>query len=161
MHWQCCITITTIHFPELFHLSKCKLRTQQKCVLSHFSIVQLFATPWTIAHQLLCPWDSPGKSTGVGGLALPSSSRVFPAPGLNPPLFHLLHWQVWALYCQLGSPVSTNNSLYQSAWAIKTKYHGLGDLHNRNLFSHNSGSCKSEIKKSARLVSAEASLLGL
>ena len=27
--------------------------------LSH---VRLFATPWTIAHQvLLCPWDSPGK----------------------------------------------------------------------------------------------------
>ena len=25
------------------------------------------ATPWTIAHQaLLCPWDSPGKNTGVG-----------------------------------------------------------------------------------------------
>ena len=21
--------------------------------------------PWTIAHKLLCPWDSPGKNTGV------------------------------------------------------------------------------------------------
>ena len=31
------------------------------------SCVRLFATPWTIPYtRLLCPWDSPGKSTGVG-----------------------------------------------------------------------------------------------
>ena len=24
------------------------------------------ATPWTVAPQLLCPWDSPGQNTGVG-----------------------------------------------------------------------------------------------
>ena len=23
-------------------------------------------TPWTVACRLLCPWDSPGKNTGVG-----------------------------------------------------------------------------------------------
>ena len=23
------------------------------------------ATPWTVACRLLCPWDSPGKNTGV------------------------------------------------------------------------------------------------
>ena len=33
-------------------------------VLNHFSCVQLFVTPWTIA--LLCPWDSPGKNTRLG-----------------------------------------------------------------------------------------------
>ena len=34
------------------------------CVFSHF---QLFVTPWTVACQrLLCPWDFPGKNTGVG-----------------------------------------------------------------------------------------------
>ena len=32
-------------------------------LLSHFSRVRLCATPWTAAH---CPWDSPGKNTGVG-----------------------------------------------------------------------------------------------
>ena len=32
-------------------------------LLSHFSRVQLCATPWT---RLLHPWDFPGKSTGVG-----------------------------------------------------------------------------------------------
>ena len=36
------------------------------CLLSCFSHVQLFVTLWTVACQLLCPWDSPGKNTGVG-----------------------------------------------------------------------------------------------
>ena len=35
-------------------------------VLSRFSRVQLFVSLWTVAHQALCPWDSPGKNTGVG-----------------------------------------------------------------------------------------------
>ena len=30
------------------------------------SCVRLLATPWTAATRLLRPWDSPGKSTGVG-----------------------------------------------------------------------------------------------
>ena len=35
-------------------------------LLSRFSRVQLCVTPQTAAHRLLCPWDSPGKNTGVG-----------------------------------------------------------------------------------------------
>ena len=35
-------------------------------LLSHFSHVRLCATPQTAAHQAPCPWDSPGKNTGVG-----------------------------------------------------------------------------------------------
>ena len=35
-------------------------------LLCRFSHVRLCATPWTAAHQALCPWDSPGKNTGVG-----------------------------------------------------------------------------------------------
>ena len=38
------------------------------CVLSHFSHVWLFSTPWTVAP--LCPWDSLGKNSGVGCCAL-------------------------------------------------------------------------------------------
>ena len=30
------------------------------------SVVSDSATPWTAAHQASCPWDFPGKSTGVG-----------------------------------------------------------------------------------------------
>ena len=40
------------------------------------SRVWLFATPWTVAYQLLRPWDFPGKSTGVGShFLLQGSSR--------------------------------------------------------------------------------------
>ena len=35
------------------------------CIWS-LSHVQLFATPWTAARQAACPWDIPGKNTGVG-----------------------------------------------------------------------------------------------
>ena len=35
-------------------------------ILSGFSRVRLCATPWTAAPRLVCPWDFPGKSTGVG-----------------------------------------------------------------------------------------------
>ena len=35
-------------------------------LLRRFSRVQLCATPLTAAHQASCPWDSPGKNTGVG-----------------------------------------------------------------------------------------------
>ena len=35
-------------------------------LLSRVSRVRLCATPRTAAHQASCPWDSPGKNTGVG-----------------------------------------------------------------------------------------------
>ena len=35
-------------------------------LLSHFSCVQLCATPQMAAHQAPCPWDCPAKNTGVG-----------------------------------------------------------------------------------------------
>ena len=35
-------------------------------LLSRFSRVRLCATPETAAQRLPCPWDSPGKNTGVG-----------------------------------------------------------------------------------------------
>ena len=44
---------------------------------------------------LLCPWDSPGKNTGVGGLAL--LQGISPTQGLNLHLLCLLHWW-WILY---------------------------------------------------------------
>ena len=36
------------------------------CVSVHvLDWMQLFATPWAVAPRLLCPWDFPGKNTGV------------------------------------------------------------------------------------------------
>ena len=43
----------------------------------------------------LHPWDSPGKNTRVGCHFL--LQRIFPTQGLNPSLWHLLHWQANSL----------------------------------------------------------------
>ena len=52
-------------------------------MLHHFSCVQLFVILWIVAHQIpLCPWDSPGKNTGVDGCDL--LQEVFLAQGSNP-----------------------------------------------------------------------------
>ena len=45
--------------------------------------------------RVFCPWDSPGKNTGVGYHAL--LQEIFPTQGSNPCLLHLLHWQVGSL----------------------------------------------------------------
>ena len=45
--------------------------------------------------------------------------------------------------------------------AAKTKHHRLGDLNNRNVFSHSSGSRKAKIKVQAKFVFPEISLLAL
>ena len=45
--------------------------------------------------RLLCPWNFPGKNTGVGCRAL--LQEIFQTQGSNPHLLHLLHWQVGSL----------------------------------------------------------------
>ena len=45
--------------------------------------------------RLLCPWDSPGKNTGVGCHAL--LQGIFLTQGSNPHLLYLLGWQVCSL----------------------------------------------------------------
>ena len=55
--------------------------------------VLLFATPWTGVYQLLCPWNSPGKNTGVGSHSL--LQGIFLRQGLNLGLLH----QRQILYC--------------------------------------------------------------
>ena len=44
------------------------------CMLSHFSHVRLFVTPW-MPTRLLCPWDSPSENAGVGCHALLQGSQ--------------------------------------------------------------------------------------
>ena len=52
------------------------------------------ATPWTVAHRLLCPWGFPRKNTGVGCHFL--LQGIFPTQGSNPRLLHcrrILYWE--------------------------------------------------------------------
>ena len=64
-------------------------------MLSHFSHVRHFSTLWIIATRLLCPWDSPGKNTGVGCHTL--LQGILPTLGSNLHLLCLLHSQVGSL----------------------------------------------------------------
>ena len=52
------------------------------CMLSRFSQVWLFATTWTVATRILCPWDSPGKNTGACCHGL--LEGIFPTQGWRP-----------------------------------------------------------------------------
>ena len=54
-----------------------------------FLLCPLFPTLWTVAHWLLCLWDSPGKNAGVGCHLL--LQGIFPTQGLNLCLLKLLH----------------------------------------------------------------------
>ena len=89
------------------------------CTLSH---VQLFVTPMDCSPPgLLCPWDSSGKSTGVGCHS--PRQGISPTQGLNPCLLHwgqiLYHWATreagWVCWTWLmsfsASPVCVASSL--------------------------------------------------
>ena len=70
------------------------------CVLSR-SVVSNFLRPHGLQPpRLLCPWDSPGKNTGVGCHAL--LQGIFLTQGSNPNLLCFLHWQARSL--PLGPP---------------------------------------------------------
>ena len=51
--------------------------------LSH---VWFSETLWTVAVRILCPWDSPGRNTGVGSHFL--FQGIFSSQGSNPCLLH-------------------------------------------------------------------------
>ena len=60
------------------------------------SVVWFFATPQARATRLLCPWDFPGKSTGVGCHFL--LQGIFWTQGLNPglPCCRQKRFTIWA-----------------------------------------------------------------
>ena len=61
------------------------------CMLSHFSHADSLWPYGLWPTRLPCPWDSPGKDTGVSCHVL--LQRIFPIQGSNLSLWHLLHWQ--------------------------------------------------------------------
>ena len=82
--WQCCSTLSWASQSTsdilFFGGSVCA------CMLSCFSHVQPHGLQ---PARLLCPWDSPGKNTGVGCHAL--FQGIFRIQGSNPSLLQLLH----------------------------------------------------------------------
>ena len=61
------------------HQSPCSNVKTCKRPCPSLSRGQLFATLWTVAPRFLCPWDSPGKNTGVGSHSL--LHRISPTQG--------------------------------------------------------------------------------
>ena len=55
----------------------------------------LFATPQTVACQVLCPRAFPGKNIGLGCHFL--LQGIFPTQGSNPGLLWLLNWETDSL----------------------------------------------------------------
>ena len=81
---------------SLFHLNDLCLTSEGyllvMCVLSHFSHVQLFATPRTVAHQAFLPLGF-SRQEYWSGLPFPSPGD-FLTQGSKLSLLCLLHWQV-------------------------------------------------------------------
>ena len=80
-------------------------------------------TPWTVAHQVtpwtahLCPWDSPGKNTGVGSHFL--LQGILPTQRSNPHLLHLQHWQADSLpLSHLKSPLLLRHFLKKKIYVF-------------------------------------------
>ena len=73
-------------------------------MLSPFSSVQLFVSPWTVAPRLLCLWDCPGENTEVGCQAL--LQGIFLTQRLNTCLYvSCVGRQVLYHECHLRSPM--------------------------------------------------------
>ena len=95
------------------------------CVCLSLSRVWLFATRWTIAHRLLCLWDSPGKNAGVGCHSL--LQGIFPTQGWDPvSLTAGRFFTIWAIR-EEGPAISSQfktvknisdseSGLFSSAW---------------------------------------------
>ena len=83
-------------------------------VLSCFSLVWLCAAYRLQPTRLLCPWDSPGKNTGVGCHSL--LQGIFPTQGSNSHLFYLLYQQADSL--PLASPGKSPSYMVHSFWSV-------------------------------------------
>ena len=83
----------------LMYFSLLLIREGAMCVCS---VVSDSLTLWTVAHQAVCPWHSPGKNTGGGCHFL--LHGIFLTQELNPHLLYLLLPEVNSLpLCHLGS----------------------------------------------------------
>ena len=95
---------TGIQIPEHFHVRVCVC----VCVLSHSVVSDSLQSYALYLSSLLCPWNFPGKNTGVGCYFL--LQGIFPAQGLNLSLLCLPHWQADSLPLRhLGNPPPCQN----------------------------------------------------
>ena len=87
------------------------------------SRVRLFANPWTVTH--LCPWDSPGKGTGLGCHAL--LQGIFLTQGSNLALPHGRQFfcVVFFLPSWVTRELTTSEGMVNSYLECPMRKHGL------------------------------------
>ena len=115
-----CVLITAISVSDTLHTSMILFPapTHQgdhvhPCVcahlLSHFSHVQLFMSPWSVACQALLSVEFSRQDSGAGCHAL--FQGIFPTQGLNPHLLHLPCWQAGFFF------FFTTSSTWEALWS--------------------------------------------
>ena len=77
--------------------------------------------PGQLPTRLLCPWDSPDKSTGVGCHFL--LQWIFLTQGSNACLLYLLHWQeaslsLYHLGSRVGAITVAKQKLNEMGWCL-------------------------------------------
>ena len=85
--------------PALGGWRSTKLPAPQLCAFPYIHsalICECLFTQGLQPARLLGPWDSPGKSTGVGFHFL--LQGIFLTQGLNVSILHILHWQADSLH---------------------------------------------------------------
>ena len=96
--WQsslCVLTWASLLIFSILIFSPSNLHQSYRMVV--VLVVQLCPT---LCNPMVCPWNSPGKNTGVGSLSL--LQRIFLTQGLNPGLLHCRHFLYHLSY--QGSP---------------------------------------------------------
>ena len=105
--WYIYLPVCALRWYLLTCDSRMHTRVQMLCmrVLSRFSLCLTLCDPMDCSPpRLFCPWDSPGKNTGVGCHAL--LQGIFLTQGWNPHLLCLLHWRAGSLpLVPPGSPM--------------------------------------------------------
>ena len=100
------------------------------CMLSHFSHVPLFVTPWTVAHQAPLSMGFSRQEYYNGCRAL--LQEIYPTQGSNMHLPHFLHSQVGSLSLVTpGKPISiqiklqNNKLIFFLSGILSSSYHGI------------------------------------
>ena len=97
-------TYTSMFIAAIFTIAK----TCVMCV-NHFSLVQLCATLWTVAHQAPVSMRFSGRNTRVG---CHSHLRgICPTQGSSQHLLHFLHWQAGSLPVMPGGTPGHGDNL--------------------------------------------------
>ena len=100
-------------------LWKCVYGPESESV-SHTVVSNSFRPHGLLPTRLLCPWNSPGKNTGVGRCAL--LQGIFPTQGLNSGLSHCRQILYCLSYPCRGVPCSKGSDKMKAYLMMSSRY---------------------------------------